>query len=220
MANATAELSLENDPEVGESVRELQRVLSEQGRDPEIVPVMLHELRQIIAERAPRGRGLTDEQARYLVESGDFTAEELAETERAVADGELALEERNVRLGAISRSLSATEAARRLGVDPSRVRHRQAKGLLYGVLIGGRRRYPEWQFVPGSGDPLPKLGQVIKAFPEDWQLATVESFMTTPKSALRAPGDRNGERLTPVEWLLNGGDPEAIVGILDSFLQS
>jgi hypothetical protein len=46
--------------------------------------------------------------------------------------------------------------------------------------------------------------------------ASIQDFMSTPQSSLRV----DDERLTPPAWLIQGGDPPAIVKILNSFLQS
>lgn len=216
MPTATASTPAHDDVE--KSVEYLRSVVRSQGRNDEVVAVLIHESAELLKRHQPRGGGLTEDQARFLVESGDFTAEELAETEKQVAAGELANEERQTRLSAIARTLSAAEVAERLEIDPSRVRHRQSKGLLYGFLVGGKRRYPTWQFVAGTNVPLPHLASVVEAFPEDWHPAGVEAFMTVPKSSLVS--GESSERMTPVEWLMSGGDPQAVVDILDSFLQS
>jgi hypothetical protein len=222
---AAAAEAPDHQEEVAKSLSDLILAAHSQGRDNEIVVVMLKESTDLLTkERQPRGGGLTDEQARYLVESGAFTADELAQTEREVAAGALAEEERKTRLGALARTLSAGEVASKLGIDASRVRHRQAKGLLFGFRVAGKRRYPTWQFTEGDAQPLPRLATVIEAFPHDWHPAGIEAFMTTPKSSLRAPSlsmsEDTPERLTPAEWLESGGDPDAIVRILGSFLQS
>ncbi|MEB0268076.1 hypothetical protein, partial [Cryobacterium sp. 10I5] len=81
----------------------------------------------------------------FLIESGDFTEEEFAETEASLARGDLVKLERTTRLGAITDSLSVAEVAQMLSVDAARVRRRQAKGDLYAFLAGGKRRYPLWQ---------------------------------------------------------------------------
>lgn len=181
-----------------------------------MVVVLIRESADTLKKRQPRGGGLSAEQARYLVESGAFDADELAETEREVAEGALATAERRTRISTLTRTLSAGEIADRLGLDASSVRHRQGKGLLYGFLVGGKRRYPTWQLVGDTNLSLPRLAAVVEAFPEDWHPATIEGFMTTPQENLRI-GDASA---TPVEWLLNDGDPRKIVGILGSFLQS
>ena len=218
--------------EIASGLMAFIRAAESQGRDSELVVALLQESTDLLTGRQPRGGGLTEEQARYLVESGDFDADELADTEHEIASDALAVDERRTRLGALTRTFSAAEVAALLHIDASRVRHRQSKGLLYGVLVAGKRRYPIWQFVDGR--PLPHLAPIVSALPGDWHPAAVESFMVIAKSSLRAPalpasgGPASGgaaaashpDRLSPVEWLHGGGDPRAVVDILDGFLQS
>jgi hypothetical protein len=202
--------------EVREAVQHLLEAAQEQGQGDELVVTILRESIDLLQKRQPRGGALSDEQVAYLVESGDFTAEEFAETEARVARGDLAEEERKTRLSAVAASLGGAEVAKRLGIDASRVRHRQLKGNLYGFLAGGKRRFPTWQFTDDPKQPvLPGLATVVKSF-GDRHPAGIQGFMSTPQASLLV----DGERLTPPEWLLKGGDPQAVVDILDSFMQS
>lgn len=203
--------------EVRGAVQYLVKAAQSQGQGDELVIALLREAADAIKKRQPRGGALSDEQVAYLIESGAFTAEEFAETEAEVARGELAEEERKTRLGAIAASLSSTEVALRLGIDASRVRHRQAKGSLYAFKVGGKRRYPIWQFTDDPAQPvLPGLAKLVEAFPDDWHPAGILGFMTTPQSSARI----DGVRVTPVAWLLRGGDPQVLTAILGGFLQS
>jgi hypothetical protein len=199
------------------SFQHLREVAEAQGQGDELVVTILRESADLIKKRQPRGGALSDEQVAFLIESGTFTPEKFAEVSSRVARGDLAEAERKTRLGAVTASLSAAEVALRLGIDASRVRHRQAKGGLYAFIAGGKRRYPSWQFTDDPAQPvLPGLATVIKAFPHDKHPASIQGFMSTPQSSLRV----DGERMTPPEWLLHGSDPQAVVNILDSFLQS
>jgi hypothetical protein len=204
-------------PDVRESVQYLMDTAESQGQSGEMVASILIETADWLKSRQPRGGALSDDQVAYLIASGEFTAEEFAETEASVARGDLAEEERRTRLGAVTASLSAADVAQRLCIDASRVRHRQAKGNLYSFLVGGKRRYPIWQFTDDPAQPvLPGLAAVVRAFPEDKHPASIQGFMATQQESLRV----EGESVTPPEWLLQGGDPKAVVDILDSFLQS
>ncbi|MBC7593060.1 MAG: hypothetical protein H7288_03845 [Kineosporiaceae bacterium] len=170
-----------------------------------------------LSERQTRGGGLTEDQAAFLIESGTFTAESLAETEASVARGDLAELERKTRLEAITASLGAAEVAAKLGIDTSRVRHRQAKDGLYAFMAGGRRRYPTWQFTPAKSQPvLPGIAAVIRSFPEDMHPASIQNIMTTPQRDLLV----DNRRVSPVEWLLLGRSPQNVVDIFESILQS
>ena len=203
--------------EVHESVQDLLEAAEAQGQGDDLVVTLLRESIALVKKRQPHGGALSDEQVAYLFESGAFTPSEFADIEGRVAKGALAEAERKTRLKAVAETMSADEVALWLGIDASRVRHRQAKGGLYGFLSGGKRRYPAWQFTNDSTQPvLPGLATLVKAFPGDIHPASIQGFMTTPQADLRA----NSEPMTPVEWLLHGGDPQTLVSILDSFLQS
>jgi hypothetical protein len=202
--------------EVQKSLQGLRDAAEAQGHDDELVVSLLREMTDLITKRQPRGGALSDEQVAFLIESGDFTEEEFAETEASLARGDLVKQERTTRLGVIIDSLSVAEVAQVLSVDAARVRRRQAKGDLYAFLAGGKRRYPLWQF---TGDParpvLPGLTVLVHGLPADMHAASVQGFMTTPQEDLRVAG----QRMTPVDWLLHGGDARALVSILGSFLQ-
>ncbi|WP_104089120.1 hypothetical protein [Cryobacterium sp. N19] len=203
--------------EVQESVQHLMEVAQAQGLDDELVVALLRESAELISRRQPRGGALSTEQVNYLVESGAFSEGEFAQIEAGVARGDLVQTERTTRLAAITETLSAAEVALRLGLSASRIRHRQAKGGLYGFLSGGKRRYPTWQLTNDSAQPvLPGLAAVVKALPGDMHPASFQGFMTTPQANLCV----SGEPMTPVEWLRNGGNPQVLVGILSSVLQS
>lgn len=212
-------------PEVQESVQYFLRTVKAQGLNDELVASVLRESADLLTKRQPRGGALSDEQVAFLIESGAFTSDEFAGIEAGLARGDLAELERRTRLEAIYDSLSAAEVALRLGIEASSVRHRQAKGGLYSFMAGGRRRYPRWQFTGDPAQPvLPGLTRLAKAFPEGMHPASVKGFMTTPQEDLHVTASSTtvttSERMTPVEWLLQGGDPQDLVEILDSFLQS
>ncbi|MDY7541825.1 hypothetical protein [Cryobacterium sp. 5B3] len=202
--------------EVQKSLQGLRDAAEAQGHGDELVVILLREVAEMLMKRQPRGGALSDEQVAFLIESGDFTAQEFAETEASVARGELAEAERTTRLGVIIDSLSVAEVAQLLSVDAARVRRRQAKGDLYAFLAGGKRRYPLWQFTGDPAQPvLPGLTVLVHGLPADMHPASIKGFMRTPQEDLRV----DGERMTPVDWLLNGGDAQALVSILGSFLR-
>jgi hypothetical protein len=114
--------------------------------------------------------------------------------------------------------LSVPEAAARLGVDGSRVRHRiQARDLWALRTPGGRRLLPAIQFVPGAG-LLPGLGDVLRSLPEDLHPLEQAAFLTGRRPELRL----RGRDQSPVEWLARGGDvgvlAELAAGVRDRLL--
>lgn len=99
------------------------------------------------------------------------------------------------------------EAAKTLGVDDSRIRHRLKEGRLTGWKDQGWR-LPAWQFA-GSG-VLPGLEVVLRAVPEDQPALVVAAFMSTPQTDLMI----NDHPATPRQWLLSGGDPEHVARLV------
>jgi hypothetical protein len=98
-------------------------------------------------------------------------------------------------------ALSVAEAARAIGVDASRVRHRLLARRLMGWKDRGGWRLPAWQFTEHG--VLPGLEQVLAALPTDQPALVTAAFMTTPQEDL-VVGSR---AITPIEWLQAGGDP-------------
>lgn len=91
-------------------------------------------------------------------------------------------------------SLTAEEAASRLGVTVQQVRDRIRDRSLVDRAFGAERRLPSWQ-VLDSG-VIPHLREVLHALPVDAHPLTVEGFMTTPSDEL--------DGATPAHWLATG----------------
>lgn len=100
-------------------------------------------------------------------------------------------------------SHSVAEAAKVLGVDDSRVRHRLADGKLIGWKDKGWR-LPAWQFTDSG--TLPGLEIVLRSIPDDQPQLMVAAFMNTPQPDLEI----NGQPATPRQWLLAHGDPQLV----------
>lgn len=97
-------------------------------------------------------------------------------------------------------ALSVVQAAERIGVDSSRIRHRVASHRLIGWKDRGGWRLPAWQFT--DADVLPGLETVLAAMPSDQPTLVLANFMTTPQEDLEL-----GERpVSPREWLMAGGN--------------
>lgn len=100
-------------------------------------------------------------------------------------------------------SYSVTEAARLLGIDSSRVRHRLKEDKLTGWKDKGWQ-LPAWQF---SGSAvLPGLDVVLPALPDDQPPLMVAAFMNTPQPDLEI----DSKPVTPRQWLLAHGDPHVV----------
>ena len=101
-------------------------------------------------------------------------------------------------------ALTVSEAARTVGVDTSRIRHRLAANRLMGWKDRGGWRLPAWQFTEQG--VLPGLEHVIAALPDDQPALVIAAFMTTPQEDLMAAS----RAISPCEWLLSGGDPQRV----------
>ncbi|MGM1063906.1 DNA-binding protein [Saccharothrix sp. Mg75] len=104
-------------------------------------------------------------------------------------------------------AMTVADAARQLGVDTSRIRHRLGVGRLVGWKDRGSWRLPAWQFA-GDG-VLPGLEAVLAAVPADQPALVVAGFMTTPQEDLLV----DDEPTSPREWLLAGGDPRRVTAL-------
>lgn len=113
----------------------------------------------------------------------------------------------------LATSYTTSEVARMLGKTEGRVRQRVAKKTLYGLQGEGRgHRLPAFQF-EGGGE-VPNIGKVIRVLPEDLHPVEVLNWFTLPNADLYL--DEEEERpVSPREWLLSGGNPQALVSLAE-----
>lgn len=165
-----------------------------------------------LTDRGPQGSTpLTAGEREFLIAQG--VAEPDLETVAAAA--ELRLRADHV-IDLAATSYTVGDAAVRLGVDSSRIRHRIADRSLYGLRIGARLHLPHWQFTDGEpSGPLPHLRAVLRAVPDGVSPIEMTGFMTVPQAELVLAG----RAVTPRQWLLAGQRPEAICEILAGFYQ-
>lgn len=158
------------------------------------------------------GDRLTEAQRQYLVESGAFTSESLAATSREVDRGSLQLSTAQVWLSQLSATMSLGDAADFLEWEPGEVQKATSERRLHAVELSGRLRFPTWQFRVGSPEKLlPGLSDLLRTFGSGWHWNSVAAFMNTPQPRLVATGRRS-----PVEWLRNGGDSEAVTEVIEA----
>jgi hypothetical protein len=106
----------------------------------------------------------------------------------------------------IKTSLPTAAAARRLRVDPSRIRQRLAERSLYGIRPDGEWLLPEFQF---DGDRLvPGIGEALKRLDPELHPLEVEAFFVEPNEELTAL--RDGRPVSPRDWLRAGSDASAV----------
>ena len=183
--------------------------------------------RGLVAQERDLAHALELALGRYLTAAG---AAPLPEQQRAVlraggldlgADGAYAAAATRTAAdyaALVATSLSVPEAAARLGVDGSRVRHRIAAGELWALHGPGRRRLlPSLQFAT-SGGLVPGLPEVLRALPDDLHPLEVSGFLTGRRPELRL----RGRDQSPVEWLVRGGGVAEVVaaaeGVRDRLL--
>jgi hypothetical protein len=106
-------------------------------------------------------------------------------------------------------SLSVREAARKLGVDPSRIRQRLTAlpPTLYGVRLGSGWAIPEFQF---EGDALlPGLSEVVSRLDSQLHPIAIFRWFTTPHSDLVHP-DLEDRPVSPRDALRLGLPPAEV----------
>ncbi|GAA1902999.1 hypothetical protein [Lapillicoccus jejuensis] len=105
-------------------------------------------------------------------------------------------------------ALTVAQAATALAVTPGRVRQLVSTGAVV-TLPGGESGHllPAWQIVDGR--LLPGLESVATAAAGLHPL-TLAGFMTRPDADLVA----DGEAVSPVDWLLTGGDPDVVAQLV------
>ena len=106
-------------------------------------------------------------------------------------------------------SLPVAETARRLGVDPSRIRQRLGARSLYGIRTGQGWVLPLFQL--DEDHALPGLAEVLQALDPGLHPLEVEAFFTMP-DAMLTPA-RIGRALSPRDWLRAGFPPAAVVDL-------
>lgn len=104
----------------------------------------------------------------------------------------------------LSGALSTADAAGRMGVDPSRVRQLLAERRLLAARDGGEWRILEVQFT--ADGLVPNIGAVVAALPDGLPPLAAAIWLRTPEPDLEVAG----EPVSPIEWLIAGGDPERI----------
>lgn len=195
-------------------VDELLAPIDRSNCGPEVLRALRLKARHLSRQVRPQSRssGLPPAVRAFLIESGEFSPEEFAETEERVARGELREAEHRTSIETIAASYGESEVAERLGLNLGEVRDRKRAGKLYAFDAAGVTVYPRWQFTEQTDDGLlPHLAHVLTSLIDDWDPASVQGFMTVPKDDL----SYRGEWQTPIQWLLRGASPRRIDVILE-----
>ena len=101
-------------------------------------------------------------------------------------------------------SLSANEAAERLQLAASRVRQSVADRSLYSFPLGGRRRIPEFQFVPDGG-LVPNISSVNRVLRPTLHPVEVFNWLHGNNRDLSADEEEDAT-VSPLAWLSAGRD--------------
>lgn len=103
-------------------------------------------------------------------------------------------------------ALPIVVAARKLGVNPARLKQRIRERTLIAMKVSDRGwLFPRFQFTT-SGE-LPGLRSVVRTIRLGASIVVVVSFFTSPQADLE---NDEGESMTPVAWLALGRDPNAV----------
>ncbi len=103
-------------------------------------------------------------------------------------------------------SLTIDEAAKRLGVNASRIRQRLAERSLYGLKDGSRWFLPAFQF--SSKGLVPGVSVVVQKLPPDIGAVAAARWFRSPNPDL-CTRDAEEMALTPLQWLVSGNPPKA-----------
>ena len=110
----------------------------------------------------------------------------------------------------LATALSVPEAAARLGIDASSLRHRVAVPSVYAVRANGAWKLPLFQFTDTLDAIIPGFGELAPAL-ADLHPVDVFNWFTLPHVDL----DIAGRRVSPRAWLLSGGTPKRLIPLLD-----
>jgi excisionase family DNA binding protein len=145
------------------------------------------------------GSTLTSSEESALNEGG---VEDVSDEDVRVVQAQAAAAYQDLR----ATSLTVEEAARRLGVNASRIRQRLADRSLYGLKDGNTWLLPAFQF--RSRALVPGVSAVFRRLPPDISPLAAARWFTSPNPDL-CTRDTDERPLTPLQWLLGGNPPEA-----------
>ena len=167
--------------------------------------VMAAAVRMLPSRPIPDTRAdLSDDEAGFLREAG-VNLSVFSPTEQSLDSPLIRTAEEYAAL--LATSLSISELAARLGIHPSRLRHRLAEHTLFGIKDGATWRLPLFQLDDSAQRLVPGLEQVAPTWTGFHPIA-VRRWFVEPSSDLQVGG---GAPVSPRDWLLTGGDPRTVV---------
>lgn len=192
----------------GEPIARLVDAMASLGGDTDyLIDALTQKLRSL--RPVSSASSLSKPEREFLIGSGAMTESELEGLMTAIWRGAVQLHEVQSWMYWILDTLSIEEAAGQLEMTDQElelaVRDRQVLSL----TVAGRPRFPRWQFVTSpEGRLLPGLTALIAQLPSDEVLSSA-AFMHAPMAELSGHGPR-----TPIQWLREGGDVEAVLELL------
>lgn len=113
----------------------------------------------------------------------------------------------------VAHSFTVAEAAKRLGVDTSRVRQRIYARSVYAFKHQGSWLIPAFQL--RRGRLVPDLDAAVSALPPTRHPVAVSRWFTTPNPDLVV----DDAPVSPIDWLVAGGAPDVVASIAGSIDQ-
>ena len=110
----------------------------------------------------------------------------------------------------VSQSTTVPALAKRLGVDPSRVRQRIYARSLYAFKHRGGWLIPSFQLQ--SNRVIPGVEAVVSKLSPTVHPVAVSRWFTTPNSDLIL----NDKAVSPIAWLSSGGPPDGVAAMAGS----
>lgn len=105
----------------------------------------------------------------------------------------------------LSTGLNTRDAAKRLGVQDTRIRQMLTERTMYGFHINHRWKIPEFQFAANA--LVPNIGRVNVALDLDLHPVAVYQWYVTPEADL----EMKGQSLSPLAWLKAGYPVEPVL---------
>jgi hypothetical protein len=103
------------------------------------------------------------------------------------------------------------ELAKKLKLDPSRIRQRIRDRSLLAIELNGEKRVPHFQF-EGKVE-IPGLPRLLAAAGEQMPALAFAMWFLTPTADLAVGEDDTP--ISPREWLLRTGDVESVLAVMD-----
>lgn len=109
----------------------------------------------------------------------------------------------------IADSLTAREAADRLGIDRSQISRRITQRTMWAFTLEGVQRIPTWQFDGAS--LLPGLVEIVPSIPPHHSPIAVAALMRTEREEF--------DGISAIEYLKHGSDPALVARTLAELAQ-